>query len=259
MDKVKYINHLGETLNLRSTEIMSSYESLKAFLMSMNNSKLTSEGKTIALPVVCLSLDAANKLINTLEKDSINNKYGKLYINDWYIKVIYQGMTPIMRTSKKVKVELSFYAEDTIFTKETPYQLLAVNQENENGLNFPFNFPFNFGADVSASASVSNNELLDADFVLKFDKPTSDINIFIDGNSYIVNATINEGETFVLDTEEKEVYKLTPYGRVSLLGVADDTSYIFNPISSGQHEIVWNGGFPLSLTLLEHRRTPIWI
>lgn len=259
MDKVKYVNHLGETLDLRSTEMMSSYEALKAFVMSMSNNRLTSVGKTTALPVVCLSIDAANKLINTLEKDSINNKYGKLYINDWYIKVIYQGMTPILRTSDKVKFELSFYAEDTIFTKETSYQLTATNQIIGHGLNFPFNFPFNFGADPIASSSVMNNELLDADFVLKIDKPTSDISISIDANSYIVDAAINEGEIFVLDTSEKEVYKLTQYGKSSLLGAADDTSYIFNPISNGQHKVAWNGDFSLLLTLLEHRRTPIWI
>jgi hypothetical protein len=259
MDKVKYVNHLGETLDLRSAKIMSSYEALKAFVMSMSNNRLTSEGKTTPLPVVCLSIDAANKLINTLEKDSIKNKYGKLYINDWYIKVIYQGLSPIMRTSDKVKFEIRFYAEDTIFTKETSYQLSATSTISGNGLNFPFNFPFNFGADPIASASVTNNELLDADFVLKFDKPTSDISISIDANSYIIDAAINEGETFVLDTAEKEVYKLTQYGKTSLLGAADDASYIFNPISNGQHKVTWNGDFSLFLTLLEHRRTPIWI
>jgi hypothetical protein len=259
MDKVKYVNHLGETLDLRSTEIMSSYEALKAFVMSMSNNRLTSEGKTTALPVVCLSIDAANKLINTLEKDSINNKYGKLYINDWYIKVIYQGLSPIMRTSDKIKVELRFYAEDTIFTKEASYQLSATNTISGKGLNFPFNFPFNFGADPIASSSVMNNELLDADFVLKIDKPTSDISISIDANSYIVDAPINEGETFVLDTAEKEVYKMTSLGKTSLLGAADDASFIFNPISQGQHKVIWSGDFSLFLTLLEHRRTPIWI
>ena len=259
MDKVKYVNHLGETLNLRSTEIMSSYEALKAFVMSMNNNRLTSEGKSTALPVVCLSLDSANRLINVLEKDSINNQFGKLYINDWYIRVIYQGMTPIMRTSNKVKLELNFFAEDTLFTKETEYVLTSTGQNSDTGINFPFNFPFNFGHDPLATGSVTNNELIDADFILKFDKPTSDININIDAHSYILDAVINEGETFVLNTAEKEVYKITPFGETSLLGVASDESYIFNPISSGNHIISWSGDFNIFLTLLEHRRTPIWI
>ena len=259
MDKVKYVNHLGETLDLRSTSIMSSYLALKNFVQSMTNNRLTSEGKSVALPVVCLTKKDANRLIDTLEKDSTQNIYGKFYVNDWYIRVIYQGMTIIGEYGDKVKMEISFYADETIFTKETSYQLLPTSQISGVGLNFPFNFPFNFSADSVASASVLNNELLDADFILRFDKPTSDVNVFIDSNSYIVNATINEGETFVLNTAEKEVYKLTSYGKVSLLGVADDTSYIFNPISSGQHKFVWDGEFSLNLTLLEHRRTPIWI
>lgn len=259
MDNVKYVNHFGETLDLRGNGIISSYFAIKNFVQSITNNMLTSEGKRTSLTLVCLTKADANRLINTLEKDSTANIYGKFYINDWYIKVIYQGLSIVGEFGEKIKLELSFYAEDTIFTKETSYQLSASNQISGKGLNFPFNFPFNFGADPIASSAVTNNELLDADFVLKIDKPTADISISIDANSYIVDAEINEGETFVLDTAEKEVYKLTQYGKTSLLGAADDTSYIFNPISNGQHKVIWSGDFSLFLTLLEHRRTPIWI
>lgn len=259
MDNVKYVNRFGETLDLRGNGIISSYFALKNFVQSMTNNRLTSEGKSTPLTLVCLTREDANRLINTLEKDSTADIYGKLYINDWYIKVIYQGLTIIGEFGEKIKLELRFYAEDTIFTKETSYQLTSANQISGKGLNFPFNFPFNFGADPIASSAVTNNELLDADFVLKIDKPVSDISISIDANSYIVDAAINEGETFVLDTAEKEVYKLTQNGKTSLLSAADDTSYIFNPISRGQHKIAWNGDFALLLTLLEHRRTPMWI
>lgn len=259
MDNVKYVNHLGETLNLRSAEIMSSYEALEAFAMSISNNRLVSESKTTTLPVICLSLDAANKLINILEKDSINNKYGKFYINDWYIKVMYQGLSPIKRTSNKIKFELSFYASDTLFTKETEYQLTARQNSSSEMINFPFNFPFNFGADALSASTVVNDELLPADFVLRFNAPVSNVDITIGGNSYIVNSAINSGETFVLDTAEKEVYKDTALGKSSLLGAASDDSYIFETISSGKNSVVWSGDFNISLLLLSHRRTPPWI
>lgn len=259
MDNVKYINHLGETLNLRSAEIMSSYEALKAFAMSMNNNILTGESKTTTLPVVCLSLDAANKLINTLEKDSVNNKYGKFYINDWYIRVMYQGLSPIKRTSNKIKLELSFYTPDTLFTKETEYQLTAKQNSSGRTINFPLNFPFNFGADALSASTVVNDELLPADFILMFNAPVSSVDIAIGGNSYIVNSAINSGETFVLDTAEKEVYKDTALGKSSLLGAASDDNYIFETISSGINPVIWSGDFNISLLLLSHRRTPPWI
>lgn len=259
MDNVKYVNHLGETLNLRSAEIMSSYEALKAFVMSMNNSKLTSEGKTTALPVVCLSLDAANKLINTLEKDSANNKYGKLYINDWYIKVIYQGMTPIMRTSEKVKVELSFYAEDTIFTKETRYELSEAPTMGGKGFMFPFTYPFTFSADSRSVSEVLNKELLDADFEMRIQAVLESIEVTIGSNIYFVDAPLNQGELFVLNTAEKEVYKTKDGVKTNLLGAADDNSYIFSSIKNGSHKVTWSGDFVVVLTVLEHRRTPVWI
>lgn len=259
MDKVKYINHLGEELDLRSGNIMSNYIAIKNFVQSMSNNRLINEGKSTPLTLVCLTKADANRLINILEKDSIYNVFGKFYINDWYIKVIYQGVTIIGEYGNKVKLEISFYAEETVFTKETEYTLVPTQAEVKKGLNFPFTFPFNFSADVIASSSVKNKELLDADFIIRIDKPISSVNITIGGNSYFVDAPINEGDVFVLNTEEKRVYKDTPQGSASLLGAADDTSYIFNPIPSGENKIAWGGNFPLFLTLLEHRRTPIWI
>lgn len=259
MDNVKYVNHLGETLDLRSSKIMSSYEALKSFVQSMTNNGLTSEGKTTALPVICLSVESANKLIDTLEKDSISNKYGRFYINDWYIKLIYQGMKPVKRYGSKIKLELSFYAEDTVFTKETAYQLLPTSEVEEEYLNFPFDFDFDLGSDKVSVASIINNELLDADFVLKFSASVSSFDISIGTNSYIVDAAVNEDETFTLDTDEKEVYKESYRGKTNLFGAADDTSYIFNTLSHGTHIVTWAGEYPIALTVLEHRRTPPWI
>lgn len=259
MDKVKYINHLGETLDLRSTAIMSNYLALKNFIQSMLNDKLISEGKSIPLLMVCSTRADANRLIDTLEKDSINNVYGKLYINDWYIRAIYQGFNVIGEYGNKIKLEVNFYVEETLFTKETEFKLSSTSQVVNRGLNFPFNFSFNFGADVVSASSVSNNELLNADFIIKIDKPSATINISIDANSYIVDSVIEEGEVFVLNTADKEVYKETALGKTSLLGAADDNSYIFNSISSGVHRVAWTGDFSLYFTLLEHRRTPTWI
>lgn len=259
MDKVKYINHLGETLDLRSNNIMSSYFALKDFTLSMTNSKLTGEEKNVSLPMVCRTKEIANELVDVLEKDSINNVYGKFYINDWYINVMYRGIKIIGEYNGRIKLEISLFAEDTIFTKETTYILTPTSSSTSSGLNFPFNFPFTFGADRLAASSIRNTELLDADFILKINKPVSEVNVTIGKNSYFIDAPIYDGETFILNTAEKEVYKETPQGITSMLGAADDTGYIFNTISNGDHSVVWAGNFPLYLTLLEHRRTPKWI
>lgn len=258
MDKIKYVNHLGETLDLRSGNIISSYFALKNFVQSMTNNRLTSEGKSTPLPMVCLTKADANKLIDTLEKDSIANEYGKFYINDWYIEVIYQGVTIIGEYGDKVKLEVSFYAEDTIFTKETHFVLSSTAAQNLTWLNFPFGYPFNFGADKVSSSSLSNKELMDADFILKINANVQSINITIGSNVYNIDAPISTGETVVLNTAKKEVYKESSDGKTSLFGATDDTSYIFTPISRGTHKVMWDGNYPIYATVLEHRRTPIW-
>jgi hypothetical protein len=258
MDKVKYVNHLGETLDLRSGGIVSSYWAVKNFVDSVNNSRLTSEGKTVPLTLVCLSKNDANRLIDTLEKDSVQNVFGRFYINDWYIRVLYQGVEIVMEHGEKIKLIVSFYAEETVFIKETEYELSSEAEQEQEYLDFPFGFPFSFGADKLTAAAVKNNELLDADFVLRISTPVTGVNFSIDANSYIVDSAINSGEVFVLDTSEKVVYKDTTSGKVNLLGKADDTSYIFKKISQGTHKVTWSGDFVLYIKILERRRTPKW-
>ena len=53
MDKVKYVNHLGESLDLRSNEIMSSYVALKEFTLNMSNGILIGKSKKTPLMIVC--------------------------------------------------------------------------------------------------------------------------------------------------------------------------------------------------------------
>lgn len=259
MDKIKYVNHLGETLDLRSGNIMSSYFALKNFVQSMTNNRLTSEGKSTPLLMVCLTKADANKLIDVLEKDSITNEYGKFYINDWYIEVIYQGVTIIGEYGEKVKLEVSFYAEDTIFTKETHLVMTAAATQSSEWLNFPFTYPFTFGSDVLSHSNIQNTEFLGADFIMKISHPTPNVSVTIGKHQYFVDSAINENETFVLNTFDKKVYKQSKDGIASLFGASSDDSYIFESIPNGTHKVVWDGDFPLNITLLEHRRTPKWI
>ena len=259
MDKVKYVNHLGETLDLRSSAIMSNYLALKNFVQSMSNDKLRSEGKNVPLTMVCLTKSDANRLINTLEKDSVQNIFGKLYINDWYIKVIYQGFTIIGEFGNKIKLEVSFYAEDTLFTKETRYTLAENPTGGGKGFQFPFTYPFTFSADGRSTSKISNGELLDADFEMEIQAELESVEVTIGSNIYMVDAPLNKGELFVLNTAEKEVYKTKDGIKTNLLGAADDNSYIFASIKQGTHTVAWGGGFVIVLTILEHRRTPTWI
>lgn len=259
MDKIKYVNHFGESLDLRSHNIMSSYFAVKNFVHSVANDRLVSEGKSIPLPMVCLTKADANRLIDVLEKDSINNIYGKFYINDWYIKVMYQGFNILGEFGDRVKLEINFYADDTIFTKEVETRLVAQNTVTGKGLNFPFGYPFNFGADPIFSSAITNDELLEADFIIKIDQPTSEVNITVGEHSYVVDYEIGENEVFVLNTFEKSVYVEGANGKASLLGAASDSSYIFATIPQGYHKVLWSGDYPITFITLIHRRTPKWI
>lgn len=260
MDKIKYVNHLGETIELRQGKIWCNYKDLKTFVQSLDNGRLVNSSQKATLLFLCLNNEAANRLIDVLDVDNIANKYGRFYINDWYIKVMYQGLPDIINEENSfIKINLTFAAEETIFTKENEYVLSPGDKIENVYKNYPRNYPSNYGADAVSSSSVENTQRLEADFILKFSAPSASVSVSIDSNLYEVEASVNEGETFVINTQDKEVYKETMQGKVNLFGAASDDSYIFNTISKGIHRVAWAGNFTLYLTVLEHRRTPPWI
>ena len=260
MDKIKYVNHLGETLELRQGDIWCNYKDLKTFVQTLSNGRLVASAQKSTLLFLCLNAEAANKLIDVLDVDNIANKYGKFYINDWYIKIMCQGLPDVIAEGNGfVKINLTFAAEETIFTKENEY-ILSPKEKIENVYrNYPRNYPSNYGADAVSSSSVENTQRMEADFILRLSAASALVSVSIDSNLYEVEAAINEGETFVLNTQDREVYKETIQGKVNLFGAASDDSYIFNTISKGVHRVAWTGDFTLYLTVLEHRRTPPWI
>ena len=260
MDKVKYVNRFGEVLDMRSREIMSSYLALKNFTHSIENGKLVGQGKSVKLPVVCATRDDANRLINLMEKDSLQNVFGKLYINDWYIKVLYQGLTIISEHVEKIKVEITFYVENSVYSKETSYTISPETiAQGTNGINFPFTYPFNFSTDALAMSQVANDEMMDADFELQISSPLPSISISIDANLYQIDAELKENETFVLNTANKEVYKISNGEKTNLFGAASDYYYIFSPLSMGTHRITWQGEHTMLFKVIEHRRMPTWM
>lgn len=260
MDKVKYVNHLGESLDLRSNEIMSSYVALKEFTLNMSNGILIGKSKKTPLMIVCLNRNAANKLIDFLETDSINNQYGKIFINDWYIEVMYQGLQSIKKEyGEKILLKISFYVKQTMFTRQKDYVLSPKISAISGGLDYNRGYPYDFGGDPLSMSSIENTEKLDADFILKFTAPTKNVSITIGDNVYAVDFQISEGETFVLDTETKRVYKTSVIGETNLFPATSDQDYIFKKIKSGIQRITWDGSYPITLKLLEHRRTPLWI
>jgi hypothetical protein len=265
MDKIRYVNHLGQEINLWGADenrnvIVGSYRSARGYLYSHENGSLYIEPKEWEALIVCSPREKANELIDLLEADSSVDESGKFYFNDWYIRCKYLGISEIVYENEKfIKLSLSFLSFKNEWSREEEIKFIPETAEVSEGLDFPFDFEFDFSSTVSASQTINNTALIPADFRMRFDGIGSATSVSIDGHSYSVNNIVKNGESFFLDTEKETVYKSTPLGNVDLFSASSDTDYIFQKLKPGVSKVVWNIKAPLFITLIEHRRMPPWI
>lgn len=265
MDKIRYVNHLGQEINLWGADenrnvIVGSYRSARGYLYSHENGSLYIDPKEWEALIVCSPREKANDLIDLLEADSSVNESGKFYFNDYYIRCKFLGISEIISENEKfIKLSLSFLSMKNEWSKETNVSFAPHKEDVGEGLDFDFDFDFDFSGIASATNTLTNNGLVPADFRLSFDGVGSSVNVVVGDNDYIINNVVESGESFFLDTEREEVYKTTPLGKVDLFPASSNTSYIFEKLKKGANKVVWTADKIINFTVIEHRRIPPWI
>ena len=261
-DEVKYINHKGQTVNLNGDGVFSNYKEAISYAYELRNGRNVITEKSFELLMLTTGGGKTiNNLVDVFVADAINNQFGKLYINGWYIRCRHIGLPSVVGYDGELtKVSFSFYAPSFEFTKSRLIMLSENNSSStEDFLDFEFDFNFNMSGKNLIRSTFINEQALPADFILRFKAVTSSVDITIGNNQYIVNELINSGETFVINTEEKRVYKESEANITNLYDKSSDVYDIFEKIPSGEQVASWVGDFPISLLLLEHRSVPLWI
>lgn len=259
-DEVKYVNHKGQTINLNGDGVFSNYKEAFSYAYELRNGKNIITEKSFEMLMIAIGGgNTINKIIDIFSADTINNQYGKLYINGWYIRCRHVGLPAVVAyDEERTKVSLSFYAPSFEFTKGRLITLSEEITSTEEFLDFPFGFAFDLSGMNVVKGTFINEQAFPADFILKFKAQSDSVDILIGDNSYIVNESVNANETFVINTEEKQVYKEGDYGRINLFDKTSDSCDIFAKIPSGEQTTSWVGNFSISLLLLEHRSVPLW-
>jgi hypothetical protein len=265
MDKIKYVNHLNQEIDLWGADenkkfIVGSYKGARVYSYSIDNDVLFVEPKQWSALIVCSPKEKANELIELLEADSAKNESGKFYFNDWYIRCKYLGISEIVfENDRFIKLSLNFIAPKNEWTFEKNVVLVSQAAQVQSGLDYPYDFPFDYAGTSSSLNELTNESFIDADFRLRFEGTGTEQTIKIGGHDYSVDNIIEKGQSFFLDTETETVEKSTSAGNVNLFSATSDTDFIFRKLPYGKNKIVWSTDNPLYFTILEHRRIPPWI
>ena len=201
------------------------------------------------------------ELYEGLEYDAAVGSLGKLYVGPEYMQCFF-------KSSQKTTNKDLLYALDNVFTVVSPYPMWCRDEvfnfyqfqgdTNEDGLNFPYNYPYNYSADLAKSYLENTNYRAD-DFKIVIYGPVSHPRIVIGGNTYEVSADVASGEYMVINSREKDVYKVGSTGIVTgLFNSRSKEQSVFAKIPPGKNIVLYSGGFSFDITLFHERSEPDW-
>lgn len=257
---VYYINSKGEKLDL----LQAPYRVVDADWFD-SEWETTSDGyeRTVNIDVFGKKSEFKQnmeKLYKIIAVDSELGVYGKLYVNDTYLRCNIQ-------TSKKTgwkgfvysEVELKFHAPVLKWVQEVRKSFFIHGNTDVDGLNFPFNFPFNFTQENRGTEIWKIDHIIPNDFEMVIYGPCENPKIFINGYPYEVLASLQSNEYMVINSVENTVLKYCADGATeNLFNERGFEHSVFEKIPSGMLTITWTGEFGFDLILYVMRREPLW-
>ena len=201
------------------------------------------------------------RLYSILAVDAEEGVYGKLYVNDTFLRCRIQSST---KDSWKgyvyAEVELTFIAPDLSWVTEVTRQFSPRSEASgPGGLDFPYDHPFDFADEDLGVATWEIDHVRSSEFQMIMYGPCTNPYVLINNHAYAVYTDLEDGEYLIIDSRSSTVYKYLSNGTVENLfhdrGLADS---VFEPIPSGLLRINWSGAFGFDLTLYLERREARW-
>lgn len=276
LEKIKYINHIKEELNLGESGIFVNYNDLRDFTWSYHseNNRISSFYKGIVkktVPIIIYCKDEKegiakkNRLFEVCEKDVISAQHGKLIIGDYYLKcyVTASKKSNYLKHKGYLEASLTITTDYPSWIKETKTVFRSSGAEEGTGtvgqnLDFPFDYPFDYASEMN-DKRLNNTGFIDSAFQIVIYGSCVNPAISINGHTYQVNVEVADSEYLTIDSMTKKI-TLTQYDgkQVNCFQYRNRDSYIFEKISTGNNIVTWNGAFGFDVVLLEERSEPKW-
>lgn len=275
LEKFKYINHLGETLEFGVGSLFANSNDLRDFSWKVTsaNDKISSFSKGIvskSIPIVmkCKTaeegIEMRNKLFEVFEKDVLAKKHGRIVINDYYLKcfVIESSKEEYLIHKSLMQLDIKIQTDFPEWIKETTttFRNISGSEDEKAFLDFPYGFPYDFKNGLSAG-TLNNTGFVASNFRMVIYGEAGNPTLFIGNHEYSVDVTIAKNEFLTIDSISKTIILTKKDGQqVNCFNKRNKGSYIFEKIPSGATIITSpNEDICFDITLLEERSEPKWI
>lgn len=270
MPTLKYVNHLGETLEFNGKNFFTNSYVLRDYawnydnefnkIKNLNTSGLTS--KTLQVSIHASGKDEAYRLFNfffeIFEKDVLAKTPGKFYIGNYYFScyVISSAKKSFESAQNLLNLDLTVLSDTNKWVRETSYDF-SKNQII-SGHGYAYRYPYRYSS--GTIKTFANEALNDSNFKLIIYGSCSNPGVYIGDHLYSMDILIEKNERVEIDSREKSILKIQSDGtKVSVLNFRNRTSYIFKRIPTGVIPVSWNNDFGFDITVYDERSEPAWI
>lgn len=268
LDKAKYINHLGETIRFGENGLFVNKATFRDYQWKYSTqykriNTWERDIRTSSLPIVIVGADCrqkANALYELIDKDVLAKMPGKLVVGDYYCEgFLYASKKSDYSRAGVLTETLSFASDHPVWTRERLNHFEPVPDEVADGVGYPYDYPFDY-LPTSSVYRLTNTGFMPEDFRMTIFGPHSGPSVTIGGHLYGVSTALLESEYLVIDSRAKTITKVDISGaNLNLFSARNRSSYIFEPIPTGESAVLTNGNFAFDIVLYDERSEPVWI
>ena len=267
-------NHLGQRFEGLANGVYLNSNDLRDYHWSYDtiNSRISrfyrnTTNRKLPLTVICKTdaeaVEVKNRLMEIAEVDIEAMLPGKIIVGDYYTNGYITASVKSNYNIKKrfCKIELTLTSEDPVWYREESHSFFAHGNRggsDAEGTDYPWGYPWEY-VGSSAADSITCNSVRDNAFIMKIYGEITNPAVTIGGHIYAIDGTVKAGETLLINSLTKTITLTKATGeKENWFDMRNRSSYIFEPISPGEHLVVKNGTFGIDLTVIEIRSEPKW-
>lgn len=192
-------------------------------------------------------------LSNIMHIFDLSNKEetaGQLCING-YCADVFPVVTDVQQwgiVANICEVEISFLFVNPYWIKEVTKAIDPYIPDLPYG-KYPYKYPTRYADPLGLAGIITNDSQYPADFQIGIIGPASYPKIIIGGKTYELNAEIATGQYCQINSKLKTIELIDGTEKVNLFSSRSKVDDIFSQIEPGENQIMYNGSFPISVTI----------
>lgn len=202
-----------------------------------------------------------NGFFEACEKDIINQKAGRLYVDDEYLEGYFtERETEPSKTFYGYQQTITFLAPYPFWIKEETMDFASGDEtEDPDGLDYNYDYDYDYAQSSAGAKYWNNNHYAPSDFLMVVYGAVDDPKININGHTYEVNVQLNDDESMVIDSRNNTIIKIQNNGTiVNIFKLRNTEESVFEKIDGGNVLFTWSGFFNFTVTLFLERSEPSW-